>query len=206
MPDVEVTATEATALTTAAMSGQQSVTTAEQALRAADDARQPARTSLLDLMSTLIANLDKKLTKDDPRWLALGLEMPSTQTTPSAPTGLRATVMDSEILLECDAMPLATRYRWRRKVVGVDNSYHLAASTTGPMVVLDGIGEGITLEIIVQAVNGSSQRVASEPVVVATPAAAAAAKPAGADAQSTPNGNGTSKTNGAGGRAVARII
>lgn len=174
---MDVTAAKATELTDAAVAGQTAVSTAEQALKAASDARGPAKTNLLKLMSTVVANLDKKLEADDPRWLAFGLQLPSTDTTPAAPTGLRATQMGSELLLECDATPLATRYRFRRKIVGLDDKYKLVASSLTPMAALEGVASGLTMEIIVQAVNVNSQSVASNPILVET-TAAAAAKPA----------------------------
>ena len=209
-PDMEVTEAKATELTDAAVEGQGDVSTAEQALTAARDARGPAKSNLLKLMSTVVANLDKKLEPDDPRWLAFGLQLPWTQTTPAAPTGLRATVMGSEVLLECDAMPLATRYRFRRKIVGVDDKYKLVASSLTPMAMLEGVASGLTMEFIAQAVNGGSQSVASDPVTVTTNAGAAA-KPeteTSSDelaplAAISPNGNGNG--NGNGSLAVSRI-
>jgi len=66
VPDMEVTAAKATQLTEAAVAGQSTVTTAEQALEDANNVRQPARTDLLGLMSEVIANLNKKLAANDP--------------------------------------------------------------------------------------------------------------------------------------------
>ncbi len=87
-------------------------------MKTAGEARPPAKAALLTLMSDLVSNLNRKLAKDDPRWLAFGLEMPSTDTTPAAPTGLRATVMGNQVLLECDETVYATRYRFRGKIGG----------------------------------------------------------------------------------------
>lgn len=133
------------------------------------------------------------------------MNIPGANTTPAAPTGLRATVMGSEILLECDATPLATRYRFRRKILGLDVSYELIASSVTPMTMLEGIAPGLTMEFVVQAVNGASQSVASEPITLST----VAAKPepsAPTDAELAPlaaimpTGNG----NGNGSLAVTR--
>ena len=55
-PDDFVTAAKATELTDAAVAAQTEVTTAEEALRDADPARQPLRADLLQLMGTLIDN------------------------------------------------------------------------------------------------------------------------------------------------------
>ena len=64
---------------------------------------------------------------------------------------------------------MATRYRYRRKIVGVDTKYKLLASSSTPMALLEGVAAGITLEIFAQAVNGSSQSVASNPILVTMP-------------------------------------
>ena len=54
-------------------------------------------------------------------------------------------------------MALAGRYRWRMLIVGVQTDYQLAASTTEPMASIGGVAAGQTVQIIVQAVNGSLQ-------------------------------------------------
>jgi hypothetical protein len=65
---------------------------------------------------------------------------------------------------------------------------------------------GVTLELIVQAVNGSAQSVASDPILVTMPGVEAKAQPA-AEAELaplaaiSPNGNG----NGNGSMAVSRV-
>ena len=184
---MNVTADTADDLTATAVVTQQAVLTAEENLKNAGTARDIARTDILGAMSTLVANLNKKLAKDDPRWLAFGLRMPATRTTPTKPTGLRATVMGMQVLLECDTMEYATRYRFRTRIVGMETQYKLAASAVAPMVMLEGIAAGLTLEVIVQAVNGSAQSVASDPILVTMPATAAAAKPeAVSDAETAP--------------------
>jgi hypothetical protein len=180
------------------------VINAQGPLQTAGDALRNAQTALVDNMRFLIKILTGTLGKDDPRWEAFGLNVPGTDTTPAAPTGLGATQMGSELLLECDATPLATRYRFRRKIVGLDDKYKLVASSLTPMVMLEGGASGPTVEFIVQAVNGGSQSVASDPIIVET-TAAAAAKPApeSSDDELAPlaaigtNGNGSGNGDGA---------
>ncbi len=110
------------------------------------------------------------------------------------------------VLLECDATPLATRYRFRTRILDVENEFKLVASSLTPMAMLDGIAAGITLEIIVQAVNGNSQSVASTGILVTMPPVAAE-KPVASEAELAPlaaiapNGNG----NGNGSLAVSRL-
>jgi hypothetical protein len=93
--------------------------------------------------------------------------------TPAAPTGVRAKLIGAKVLLECNPASLATRYRFRRKVVGVDDTYKLVSSSLTPVAMLEGIGAGLTVEFIAQAVNGGSQSVASESIIVTMPIAPA---------------------------------
>ncbi|MBA3964036.1 MAG: hypothetical protein H0X40_19355 [Chthoniobacterales bacterium] len=209
VPSMDVTATKGTALTDAAVSGQSSVATAEQALKTADEVRQPARTSLLDLMATLIANLDRKLAGNDPRWLAFGLQMPSTPTTPGKPLNVTATLSESgAIIVQCDPTPLATRYRGRMLIVGIQPKYQLAFSGPQPIGTITDVEPGVTVQIVMQAVNGSSQSVASDPVLFTMPATAKTAaevKPAALlpelERTAAPALNG----NGNGSHAVSRL-
>jgi len=54
----------------------------------------------------------------------------------------------------------------------VETDFALAASTTAPMAEITTVLPGQTAEIVVQAVNGSSQGVASEPAFVPVAASA----------------------------------
>jgi hypothetical protein len=207
-PDDDVTAAKAIELTDAAVAGQNGVATAKQTLRNADGARRPARKDLLYLMSTLVANLNKKLAPSDPRWLAFGLQMPSTPTTPAAPENVIAMLAeDSAIIVQCDPVALATRYRGRMLIVGVETKYQLVFSGPEPMGRITGVEPGVTVQIIMQAVNGSSQSMASDPVLFTMPLAQADTRPTALVAEMAPlaaiapNGNG----NGNGSVAVSRI-
>ena len=62
--------------------------------------------------------------------------------------------------------------RWRICVVGVDQEFSLAASTTAPMAEIHEVEPGQTVDLDVQAVNQNSQGVASETVRVVLPATA----------------------------------
>jgi hypothetical protein len=171
-PDDDVTAAKATALTDAAVAGQTSVATAEQTLKTADETRQPLRVDLLSLMATLIDNLKRKLAPDDPRWLAFGLRMPSTPTTPAAPQNVTATLAENgAIVVQCDPVSLATRYRGRMLIVGVETKYRLVFSGADPMGSITAVQPGVTVQIIMQAVNESSQSVPSDPVLFTMPPA-----------------------------------
>ncbi|MEO6871180.1 MAG: hypothetical protein ABI233_03045 [Chthoniobacterales bacterium] len=110
---------------------------------------------------------------------------------------------------------MTTRYRWRTRIVGEQGNFRLAASTVDPMAKLEGVVAGTTLEIVVQAVNGSSQSIASDPIIVVMPLIAApevAAKLTAPDAELAPlaaispngNGNGSGSGSGNGKRVVSR--
>ncbi|MBA3963030.1 MAG: hypothetical protein H0X40_14195 [Chthoniobacterales bacterium] len=206
VPTMDVTAAKAGDLTTAAVGGQTGVRGAEEALKQSNDIREPARKTALGLMSTLIANLDKKLAPDDPRWLAFGLEMPATPTTPGQVPNVTVTLDEmGTLLVQGDAVPLATRYRGRMMILGVDAKYRLVFSGTTPMGTITGVQPGVTVQIIMQAVNENSQGVASEPVIFTVPvvsdaqkteSAVKAADVAPLAPATLPNGNGNGSTSG----------
>ena len=75
------------------------------------------------------------------------------------------------------------------------------------------IAPGTTIQVIMQAVNGDAQSVASQPVVFTTPAAPVTSAPAAVQpevmsfsaALPASNGNGKSNGNGNGSRIPARL-
>ena len=209
------TAAYGTTLRTTALNAQAAVTAAAVAINSIGALWQSAYDTLVQGMRALLDNLRNVLAADDPRWLSFGLQMPSAITTPGQPVNLTAHLDDTgAIVVQCDAVPLATRYRWRMLLVGLQQDYKLAASTTGPIGSIAGVPPGQTAKIIVQAVNGSLQGVASDAVELAMPPAKAAEvrqpaveKPAAkkelanGDGHGHRNGNG----NGNGHLAVSRM-
>ena len=83
---------------------------------------------------------------------------------------------------------------------GIDTKYRLVFSGPAPMGAITGVQPGVTVQIIMQAVNENSQGVASEPVIFTMPvvgaqnAESAAKTPEVAPqvAGPSPNGNGSS--------------
>ena len=131
-----------------------------------DGAFKVLKNDLWSLIKILQATLDGK----DPRWLAFGLQMPDTITTPGRPVQVTAhTDETGAIIVQCDPAARAKRYRWRTLLVGLQNNYVLSASGKEPMAALPGFAPGQTVQIIVQAVNGSLQGVASEPIQFTMP-------------------------------------
>ncbi len=203
-----------------AMASQNGVETAEQELLDLDTARGTARTTVVGGMSALVKNLEGKLAGNDPRWLNFGLSMPASRVTPAKPTGLALSLSgDDTIQALCDAMPLATRYRWRMRTVGPGNTFKLVASTTEPLALITPVPMGTKVEIIVQAVNDGLQSVACDPVTITIPSAETAAPTAATVANeeaelapllaispnTTGNGNGNGNGNGKSHRVPARV-
>ena len=209
-PDMQVTADVAGDYAGTMASLQVEVTDAKEALRVSDLVRQPARATLEDLISTLLANLKKKLAPDDPRWVTFGFPIPTSQRTPAAPQNVVvSTDSAGPTIVSCPPVPLATRYRCRYLIVGVDTKYRLGFSGPNPMGMITSIAPGTTIHVIMQAVNGDAQSVASQPVVFTTPTAPVTSAPAVVQpdvmsfsaAVPASNGNG----NGNGKHAVSRL-
>ena len=172
VPSMKLTAAEGTILWNAALTAQGTLTTATVALSTIGDAWQTAYEKLVGLMRELIKNLEGKLKNHDPRWLAFGLNLPAASVAPGQPVQVTAQADESgAIVVQCEPVALATRYRWRTRLVGGQAEYQRAAGTVAPLAVLGNVAAGQTVEIIVQAVNGGRQGVASEPILFTLPPA-----------------------------------
>ena len=172
---MQVTAAKALALGNAVQATTQTLAFAEVLLSTIGQAWHGAHATLALAMRGLIKLLEVSLGKDDPRWLAFGLKMPATISTPGQPQNLAAHPDGAGVMVvQCDAQALATRYRWRMRIVGAQTEFQLAASTTDPMASIREVVPGQTVELLVQAVNGSLQGVASEPILFTLPPARAA--------------------------------
>ena len=171
VPTMKLTAAQGTTLRDAALAAQNALTTATVELNTIGDEWQAAYEKLVGVMRELIKNLEGKLAKDDPRWLAFGLRMPATSVTPGRPVNVTVQLDETgALVVQCEAVALAKRYRWRTRIAGVQQAYQLSASATEPLAVIREVMAGQTVEVIVQAVNVRSQGVASEPVVFTLPA------------------------------------
>lgn len=170
VPSLNQTAAYGTALRDAAIAAQQAWTVARIRFNDAGTAWNTAYTTLTDGMRALLRNLSSVLGNEDPRWLSFGFIMPATPSTPGKPVNV-STQLDQTgaIVVQNDPVPLATRYRYRRMIVGVETSYTLATSSKEPMGAISGILPGQTVQIIVQAVNGNLQGVASDPILYTIP-------------------------------------
>ena len=169
---LDVTAAQGTLLRNAALSAQQVLTTALANLTTIGDTWATAYDKLTTVMRRLMRNLDGMLKPNDPRWVQFGLNIPASPSTPGQPANLSAHTDDTgAIVVQCDAVALATRYRWRMLRVGVEVDYQLATSSPVPIGTIADVPPGQLVQIIVQAVNGSQQSVASEPLKFRMPPA-----------------------------------
>ena len=180
---IGVTGTAGTILKTNSEAADTALNAAKTLATTKKDARDAALEALKGSMRMLVRILDELLDADDPSWATFGLNMPDAETTPVAPINLTANFAEGPVLLaSCDAVPLATRYRWRIKLVGLETEFRLAASTKSPLAQIDKVLPGQSVELIVQAANQTSQSVPSESVFVTLPVANAAATSVGRQA------------------------
>jgi hypothetical protein len=170
VPSLNVTSAEARIRRNAALTTQSSWDDAEMALKTAGETRNTAYETLVAGMRALISNLQRKLGPLDPRWLAFGLNQPGMNQTPGQPVNVSAYAdATGTIVVQCDPVPLATRYRWRMLLVGVETDYRLVARSVDPVGMIKGVQPGATARIIVQAVNVDLQGVASAPIEFTMP-------------------------------------
>ncbi len=201
--DMDVTAEVAGTMAETMAGLQVEVMDAKEAVVAADAVRKPAEKAAAELISTLLANLHKKLPGDDPRWIAFGFPLPASQKTPAAPHNVSVTVDGTgAMIVECPLVRLATRYRCRLLIVGVDTQYRLVFSGVDPLAKITSVLPGVTVQIVMQAVNGGAQSVASEPVLFTVPLPLAKAEVVTPEAELAPllavgtNGNSNRHSNG----------
>lgn len=206
-----VTAVIGRAARKATMDARNALATAIIALRGKQQLNNAAFAALLAPEFTLLKVLEGVLAADDPRWLAFGLNIPGTPSTPGKPTNLQVTYdITGGVLVQWDAVPLAKTYRGRTRIVGMQAEYQLAFSVKEPMGAITGVAAGVTVEVVVQAVNGNLQGAKSDPIVVTMPMPNAprvhTVEPAAELAPLlaiTPNGNGNG--NGKSHRGPARV-
>lgn len=165
VPSLNQTAAYGTSLRSAYLSTQTALAAAQITFNNEGTAWTTSYTTLTDGMRALADNLANVLSSSDPRWLAFGFNIPSAPSTPAKVQNVTAH-MDGTgaVVVQCDATALATRYRARTMIVGQQTSYVLSGSGTEPLLSLDGFLPGQTLQIIMQAVNGNLQGVASDPI------------------------------------------
>lgn len=96
--------------------------------------------------------------------------------------------MDSAgaVIVECPPVPLASWYRCRMMILGVDLKYRMVFSGSTPLGKIMTVQPGVTVQLVMQAVNGGAQSVASEQVVFTVPMPSAQAEVAAPEAEIAP--------------------
>jgi hypothetical protein len=190
---LNVTAAFATTLNAAAVGLASALATADETLKQAGADWDTAHTALVEQLRTVIAVLKRTLAPDDARWAAFGLNQPGAKTTPGQPQNVEAHLdTQGRLVVQCEATPLAERYRFRMLRIGVDTEFALAATSKSPMGVISTLLPGQTAEIIVQAVNNGAQGVPSEPILYTMPTLAAAPAKSAPVAEAKASSNGHS--------------
>jgi len=140
---IEVTAAKASSLSDTATTARGSANGAEPNLKTKQDQRTTAEAALVKMMRGLTKILSMKLSRTDGRWTQFGLSIPATPSTPSQPQEVAVVAQPGHtIVATCAPTPLATRYRWRIKVLGVDAEFRLGPSTTAPLAEIKSVEAG----------------------------------------------------------------
>lgn len=136
---------------------------AKSAQKTAGDNRGDADAALRGAIRSLIGILTGLLTPNSPLWDDFGLNRPGSTVTPGQPAAptLAKTGADTATAT-VPSVSLATYYRWKYKIVGVDPEFRFAGRTADPMQMLSGLPLTGTLEVICEAANEAGPGVASE--------------------------------------------
>ncbi len=119
-------------------------------------ARNAARKALEKRLRGLVYELGQLLGPADPKWLAFGLNIPGSETTPDAPSALVLTLGGpGEVLVDWDDVANADHYRVFKQEVGVDADFVHVGSPDDSDFTIDGLTGGNVLRVKVSAVSGS---------------------------------------------------
>lgn len=174
-PDYEVdtvkiafTAFRIDALMAALAGPETALATAQGIMDTARDDREAAETALRAVMRGLIEVLVTLLDPNSPTWDIFGLNRPGASVTPGqaaqpvlSPSGAGAVTAQTE------AVPGATYYRWKYKVLPVDTTWRFWGRTDDPVAVLTDLPASGTLEVICEAANEAGPGKASPKAVLA---------------------------------------
>lgn len=139
------------------------VASAKSAQKTAGDDRATAETALRDALRSLIGILTDLLDPNSPLWDDFGLNRPGATVTPgqpAAPTLLKTG--PTTVSATVPPVALATYYRWKMKIVGVDPEFRFAGRTSDPNIALTALPATGTLEVLCEAANEAGPGVASE--------------------------------------------
>ncbi|MSU63314.1 MAG: fibronectin type III domain-containing protein, partial [Pedosphaera sp.] len=171
-----ITAAQALSLRSGLVSASGAVVLGKQARAEAKVPRDAAFTAMRKRLSDLVSELKQRLTPDDPRWLAFGLNQPGASSTPEVPQNVTAISYGfGQILATCDAVPLATHYRFFTQANLEDPEPVFAGQLPSPpTLVISDLEPEQLYQVYVSAANEAGESDMSEPAS-ATPIALAKA-------------------------------
>ena len=118
-------------------------------------------------LRALIGILNLKLTPNDARWAAFGLNAPGAAVTPKAPTNVRSfPALAGQIHATCDVPSGTDHFRWFVEGLG-QTGWTFATDTADAEVLLTGQTSGQTVQLRVTAVNPAGESVPSAAISVA---------------------------------------
>jgi|SRR6516225_12477654 hypothetical protein len=116
-------------------------------------------------LRNLLGELRQLLAPDDPRLENFGFNIPADDSTPVAPRNLLVTDgLRGHLLAKWDRTPNAERYRVRKQVVGVDDDFVIARTTSETEADLNTFVTGQRVLLEVTALNSAGESLPSEPV------------------------------------------
>lgn len=138
-----------------------------EAMGAAGEARTDGATGLGDAIRGTIDCLSQKLSPTAPIWELFGLNRSGAATLPGKAT-LESAVMVStgKVLATAKTEPGVTYYRWKLKLVGVDQNFRFMGRTSNPMKQFTGLPATGTVQVECEWANEAGHRKTSEPLSV----------------------------------------
>jgi hypothetical protein len=162
-PPQNVTTAQADALFQALSKARNDVAEKQNELGGKKAARDAAEAALRARLAHGIEELGQLLGPDDPRWHALGLNLPSDPETPEQVTGLVATATTpGTLFVDWEDARRAGHYRVLIQVVGADADFRQADRRDESDATLTGLPSGATVKVKVTAANDASEGPASE--------------------------------------------
>jgi hypothetical protein len=139
------------------------VAAAKSAQKSAGDDRGTAEETLRTALRSLIDVLAGLIPPDSPIWDDFGLNRPGAHTTPGQPAAptLEKTG-PTQVTATVPPVPLATYYRWKYRIAGVDPEFRFAGRTYDPVKILADLPLTGTLEVLCEAANEAGPGVPSE--------------------------------------------
>lgn len=149
-----ITGAQALALGQALSTARSAVNAKDEVIRTRKVARDGADEALRARMSNTIAEVGQLMGPDDPRWHALGLNMPSDPSAPEAVADLTLTgTAAGTVFADWPDARRADRYHVQVQVVGVDAEWRRAETREESDATLGGLTSGSTLRVQIVPVN-----------------------------------------------------